>query len=86
MVACAQPCTLYVQGKLRNTRDKREVIMRERQLLSERIENLKQSITAEFEARQAQKLVKNLNFWREKEVGDYGQCKGGRVESCANIL
>ena len=60
--------------------------MRERQLLSERIENLKQSITAEFEARQAQKLVKNLNFWREKEVGDYGQSKGGRVESCANIL
>ena len=58
--------------------------MRERQLLSERIENLKQSITAEFEARQAQKLVKNLNFWREKEVGDYGQCKGVRVESCAS--
>jgi hypothetical protein len=40
-----------LQGKLRNTRDKREVIMRERQLLTERIENLKQSITAEFEAR-----------------------------------
>ena len=55
--------------------------MRERQLLSERIENLKQSITAEFEARQAQKLVKNLNFWREKEVGDYGHWAMQRRES-----
>ena len=44
--------TIYSQAKLRNTRDKREVIVRERQLLTERIENLKQSIAAEFEARQ----------------------------------
>ena len=46
---------VQLQSKLKNTGDKKEIIVRERNLLNERIENLKESIAKEFEARKTLK-------------------------------
>ena len=40
-----------LESKLRNTKDKKEVVFRERKLLSERIDSLIKGIEAEMEAR-----------------------------------
>ena len=40
-----------LESKLRNTKDKKEVVVRERKLLAERIESLIKGIEAEMEAR-----------------------------------
>ena len=48
-----------LNNKLRNVRDKREIVMRERQLLQERIETLVGSIGNEVESRKA--LRKEIN-------------------------
>jgi hypothetical protein len=40
-----------LESKLRNTKDKKEVVVRERKLLTERIESLIKGIEAEMEAR-----------------------------------
>ena len=52
-----------LNNKLRNVRDKREIVMRERQLLQERIETLVGSIGNEVESRKA--LRKEINEMNE---------------------
>ena len=47
-----------LESKLRNTKDKKEVVFRERKLLSERIDSLIKGIEAEMEAR-----YKAKQFW-----------------------
>lgn len=60
-----------LQTKLRNTKDKKEIIVRERNLLSERIDNLKESIAKEFEARKnLKKDVKDMNAAFKEEMAD----------------
>jgi len=62
---------IQLQTKLRNTKDKKDIIVRERNLLSERIENLKESIAKEFEARkQLKKDVKDMNAAFKEEMAD----------------
>ena len=43
-----------LESKLRNTKDKKEVVVRERKLLAERIESLIKGIEVEMEARYRQ--------------------------------
>ena len=52
-----------LNNKLRNVRDKREIVMRERFLLQERIETLRDSIGNEVESRKA--LRKEINEMNE---------------------
>lgn len=60
-----------LQTKLKNTKDKKDIIVRERNLLNERIENLKESIAKEFEARkQLKKDVKDMNAAFKEEMAD----------------
>jgi len=60
-----------LQTKLRNTRDKKDIIVRERNLLSERIDNLKESIAKEFEARKGlKKDVKDMNAAFQEEMAE----------------
>eukprot|EP00090_Calanus_glacialis_P010727 TRINITY_DN19177_c0_g1_i1.p1 TRINITY_DN19177_c0_g1~~TRINITY_DN19177_c0_g1_i1.p1 ORF type:complete len:718 (+),score=266.87 TRINITY_DN19177_c0_g1_i1:328-2481(+) len=62
---------IQLQTKLRNTKDKKEIIVRERNLLSERIDNLKESIAKEFEARKnLKKDVKDMNAAFKEEMAD----------------
>ncbi len=51
-----------VETKLKNLRDKREVVLRERKLLQERIDSIITSIGQEVEARKGlRKEVKEMN-------------------------
>jgi len=60
-----------LKTKLRNTKDKKSIIVRERNLLNERIESLKESIAAEFEARKKlKKDVKDMNAAFKEEMAD----------------
>jgi len=60
-----------LQTKLKNTKDKKDIILRERNLLTERIENLKESIAKEFEARKNLKRdVKDMNAAFKEEMAD----------------
>lgn len=60
-----------LQGKLKNTKDKKEIIVRERNLLTERIKHLKANIAAEFEARKnLKKDVKDMNAAFKEEMAE----------------
>jgi len=60
-----------LQSKLKNTKDKKDIIVRERNLLNERIENLKESIAKEFEARKKlKKDVKDMNAAFKEEMAE----------------
>jgi len=60
-----------LQTKLKNTKDKKEIIVRERNLLNERIDNLKESIAKEFEARKClKKDVKDMNAAFKEEMAE----------------
>jgi len=60
-----------LQTKLKNTKDKKDIIVRERNLLNERIENLKESIAKEFEARKKlKKDVKDMNAAFKEEMAE----------------
>jgi len=62
---------IQLQSKLKNNRDKKDIIVRERNLLNERIENLKESIAKEFEARKTlKKDVKEMNAAFKEEMDD----------------
>ena len=57
--------------KLKNTKDKKEMIVRERKMLNERVENLKESIAVEVEARKKlKKEVKDMNAAFMEEMAD----------------
>jgi len=60
-----------LKSKLKNTKDKKDIIVRERNLLNERIDSLKESIAAEFEARKKlKKDVKDMNAAFKEEMAD----------------
>jgi len=60
-----------LQGKLKNTKDKKEIIVRERNLLTERIDSLKKSIAVEFGARKIlRKEIKDMNAVFKEEMAD----------------
>ena len=60
-----------LENKLRNTHDKREVVVRERKLLNERMENLIGSIGSEVEARKRlRKEIKEMNEAFKQEIAD----------------
>ena len=60
-----------LQLKLRNMKDKKEIIVRERKFLNERIDNLKESIAAEFEARKTlKKDIRDMNSAFMEEMDD----------------
>lgn len=62
---------IQLQTKLRNTKDKKDIIVRERNLLNERIENLKESIAKEFESRKClKKDVKDMNAAFKEEMAE----------------
>jgi chromosome segregation ATPase len=60
-----------LRGRLKNTKDKKEMIVRERNLLNERVDNLKENIAKEFEARkELKKEVKDMNAAFQEEMAD----------------
>ena len=60
-----------LENKLRNTHDKREVVVRERKLLNERMENLIGSIGQEVDARKhLRKEIKEMNEAFKQEIAD----------------
>lgn len=60
-----------LQTKIRNTKDKKEFIERERKFLNERLENLKESISQEIEARKRlRKEVREMNAAFRKEMAE----------------
>ena len=60
-----------LENKLRNTHDKREVVVRERNLLNDRMENLVGSIGDEVEARKRlRKEIKEMNEAFKQEIED----------------
>lgn len=60
-----------LQCRLKNVKDKKQVIIRERNLLKERIDNLKEGIEAEFESRKRlKKEVKEMNAAFLEEMAD----------------
>merc|ERR1719348_1101314 len=60
-----------LQSKLKNTKGKKEILVRERNLLTERIEQLKDSIAAEYEARKKlKKDVKDMNSALKDEMAE----------------
>jgi hypothetical protein len=60
-----------LENKLRNTHDKREVVVRERKLLNERMENLIGNIGSEVDARKRlRKEIKEMNEAFKKEIAD----------------
>jgi len=60
-----------VRAKLKNMKDKKEMIVRERFLLTERVDSLKDSIAIEYEARKKlKKDVKDMNAAFKEEMED----------------
>ncbi len=60
-----------LKGRLRNIQDKREVVFRERKLLSERIESITASIAQELDSRKKlRKEVKDMNEAFKEEILD----------------
>ena len=60
-----------LQVKLKNMRDKKEIIVRERKFLNERIDNLKECIAKEFEARKTlKKDIRDMNSAFMEEMDD----------------
>ena len=60
-----------LQLKLRNMKDKKEIIVRERTFLNERIDNLKECIAKEFEARKTlKKDIREMNAAFKEEMAD----------------
>merc|ERR1712192_40777 len=58
-------------AKLKNVKDKKEMIVRERFLLTERVDSLKDSIAVEYEARKKlKKDVKDMNAAFKEEMED----------------
>ena len=60
-----------LQAKLRNMKDKKEIIVRERKFLNERIDNLKECIANEFESRKTlKKDIREMNAAFKEEMAD----------------
>merc|ERR1712192_55804 len=60
-----------LRAKLKNVKDKKEMIVRERFLLTERVDSLKDSIAVEYEARKKlKKDVKDMNAAFKEEMED----------------
>merc|ERR1711971_369176 len=60
-----------LRAKLKNVKDKKEMIVRERFLLTERVDGLKDSIAVEYEARKKlKKDVKDMNAAFKEEMED----------------
>ena len=60
-----------LQMKLKNMRDKKEIIVRERSFLNERIDNLKDCIAKEFEARKTlKKDIREMNAAFKEEMAE----------------
>jgi len=60
-----------LRAKLKNVKDKKEMIVRERFLLTERVDSLKDSIAIEYEARKKlKKDVKDMNAAFKEEMED----------------
>jgi len=60
-----------LQTKLKNMKDKKEIIVRERQFLNERIDNLKDCIAKEFEARKTlKKDIREMNAAFKEEMAE----------------
>ena len=60
-----------LRAKLKNVKDKKEMIVRERVLLTERVDSLKDSIAIEYEARKKlKKDVKDMNAAFKEEMED----------------
>ena len=60
-----------LENKLRSTHDKREIVVRERKLLDERMENLVESIGGEVEARKRlRKEIKEMNEAFKAEIAE----------------
>jgi len=60
-----------LKAKLKNTKDKKDMVVRERNLLNERVDNLKESIATEYEARKMlKKEVKDMNAAFKEEMMD----------------
>jgi len=60
-----------LQMKLKNMKDKKEIIVRERKFLNERIDNLKDCIAKEFEARKTlKKDIRDMNSAFMEEMDD----------------
>merc|ERR1712192_9481 len=60
-----------LRAKLENVKDKKEMIVRERFLLTERVDSLKDSIAVEYEARKKlKKDVKDMNAAFKEEMED----------------
>merc|ERR1719278_2213275 len=61
----------HLRAKLKNVKDKKEMIVRERVLLTERVDSLKDSIAIEYEARKKlKKDVKDMNAAFKEEMED----------------
>ena len=74
-----------LNNKLRNVRDKREIVMRERQLLQERIETLVGSISNEVESRKSlRKEINQMNEAFKEEIREMAaeQKAAEELEEC----
>ena len=75
-----------LQSKIKNMRDKKEIIVKERNFLNERIENLKDCIAKEFEARKTlKKDIRDMNaaFTEEMAEIDHDLQVKKDLEDCA---
>merc|ERR1712038_615410 len=60
-----------LQSKIKNMKDKKEIIVKERNFLNERIENLKDCIAKEFEARKTlKKDIRDMNAAFTEEMAE----------------
>merc|ERR1712038_985211 len=60
-----------LQSKIKNMRDKKEIIVKERNFLNERIDNLKDCIAKEFEARKTlKKDIREMNAAFTEEMAE----------------
>merc|ERR1712038_1045778 len=60
-----------MRGKLRNIEDKREIVLRERRLLTERVDSIVKSIGEEIEARKKVRAeLKEMNEAFKEELAD----------------
>jgi predicted nuclease with TOPRIM domain len=74
-----------INNKLRNNRDKREIVIRERQLLQDRIENLVGSIGVQVDARKRlRKEINEMNEAFKKEIREMAaeQKAAEELEEC----
>ena len=75
-----------LQSKIKNMRDKKEIIVKERNFLNERIDNLKDCIAKEFEARKTlKKDIREMNaaFTEEMAEIDHDLQVKKDLEDCA---